>query len=298
MVNDDPRTSGSSIEFEQDWQLVLEEAHPEYLVTPSKDTGRQSDLLEWIKVRQIERFLAEVGLRHGRMLEYGCGAAGVSLYFAGRGYETHICDLSAKALKVAALNQERNFVPAQLASTSVANVFQLPYASASFDVVMSYGLLEHFSAAALRGLLAESIRVLRPGGLFIADIVPGPERWNARTLGNVANWLAATLYHAGAGRIGEARQRFRRYFDYYFETTFDDRTWTAILAQHPLEDVRVDVCRPFPILAIGGALEKQYTRFMLKMLPFHERFDGANTWFSRRWGWMYLARARKKGSVN
>lgn len=294
MVNDGLRVRGSSAEFEQDWQLVLQGTHPEYLIKPSKDTGRQSDLLEWIKVRQIEKLLAEAGLHRGCMLEYGCGAAGVSLYFASRGYETHVCDLSAKALQVAALNQEQNFASTRLASSSVADIFQLPYASASFDVVMSYGLLEHFSAEALRDLLAESIRVLRPGGLFIADIVPGPERWNARTLGIITNWLASTLYHISVGRMSEVRQLFRWYFDYYFESTFDDRTWAAILAQHPLEDIRVDVCRPFPILAISGALEKYYTALILRMLSFHESFDGANTWFARRWGWMYLASGRKR----
>lgn len=294
MVNDNMRTRGSLDEFDQDWRLVLEGNRQDYLITPSMITGRQSDLLEWIKVNQIERLLTEGGLRGGDMLEYGCGAAGVSLHFAERGYKTHICDLSETALQVAALNRECNFPAVALASSTAADVFRLPYASDCFDVVMSYGLLEHFSAEALRGLLTETIRVLRPGGFFIADIVPGPERWNARTLGLIVNWLASTIFHLATGQWREARQLHNRYFDYYYETTFDDRAWAAILAQHPLETVRVDVCRPFPLLAINGTLEKKYTALMLKLLRFHERFDGANTWLTRRWGWMYLASGRKK----
>lgn len=297
MTEADTRQSGSSPEFEKDWQIVLSGEHLEYLIAPSPLTGRQSDLLEWIKVRQLEKLLANSGVRSGRMLEYGCGAAGVSLYFAQHGYETHVCDLSENALKVADLNRQHNFETATLTSSCAANVFELPYASNSFDVVMSYGLLEHFRPETLKILLAETIRVLRPGGLWIADIVPGPERWNARTFGITANWLASTLYHVCTGRLRELIRLHERYFEYYFETTFDDRTWAAILTQHPLEDVRVDVCRPFPVLAISGPLEKRYTALILKMIRLHEQFDGANTWFTRRWGWMYLASGRKIGSV-
>lgn len=295
---DKNRESGSISEFEQDWQNVLAGNKADYFVVPSYTSGRQVDLLEWIKVSQVEQLLQGAGICNGRMLEYGCGAAGVSLYFAQRGYETHVCDLSEKALRVALLNQERNFAIGELASASRANVFELPYADNSFDAVMSYGLLEHFSADALRGLLTETIRVLRPGGLFVADIVPGPERWNVRTFGTIANWVASSVFHVAKGHwhcLGQLRQH---YFDHYFETIYDDQTWAAILTQHPLEDIRVDVCRPFPVLAISGLAEDCYTAFLRKMLVVHNRFDGANTWLTRKWGWMYLASGRKQSLGN
>lgn len=297
MVVTDGRQTGSTDEFEEDWRAVLAGERSEYLIVPSPTSGKQSDLLEWIKVKEIERLLSDAGVSGGRMLEYGCGAAGVSLYFAQQGYEAHVCDLSENALKVAALNQARNFDSTHLASSSAANVFQLPYAANSFDVVMSYGLLEHFTAEALSGLLSETVRVLRPGGMFIADIVPGPERFNARTFGLAINWIASSFAHIARGKWRDLAQVRHDYFEYYFETAFDDQTWAAILAQHSLESIRIDVCRPFPTLAISGRLERQYSQMMMKMIRFHEAFDGANTWFSRRWGWMYLASGRKKASI-
>lgn len=48
------------------------------------------------------------------------------------------------------------------------DALQLPYSDSSFDVVMSFGLLEHFSA--IENPIAEQMRVLRPD-LFLADIV-------------------------------------------------------------------------------------------------------------------------------
>jgi SAM-dependent methyltransferase len=294
MVGIDERQRGSSTEFEEEWQSVLSYDRPEYLIAPSPSSGRQNDLLEWIKVQQIEQLFEEAGIQSGRLLEYGCGAAGVSLYFAEHGYEAHICDLSENALKVANLNREYNFKEVDLASSVAADVFQLPYATNSFDAVMSYGLLEHFSPEFLSRLLSETIRVLRPGGLFIADIVPGHKRYNARTLGVVANWFASSLLSISTGRWEDLARLRRGYFEHYFETTFDDQTWAAILAQHPLEGIRVDVCRPFPLLAITGTVEDFYTRIKQKSLEFHRAFDGANNWFSRQWGWMYLASGRKK----
>jgi SAM-dependent methyltransferase len=46
----------------------------------------------------------------------------------------------------------------------------LPFPAGSFDVVLSGGLLEHFRDPT--PVLAEMARILRPGGLFYADIVP------------------------------------------------------------------------------------------------------------------------------
>lgn len=191
-------------------------------------------------------------------------------------------------------NRQRNAPDTQIASASVANVLDLPYGDASFDVVMSFGLLEHFEMDSLRRLIEESIRVLKPGGLFIADIVPGLKRYNARTFSQVINFLASAMLRFLKGRWQELTPLYREYFDQYFETTYDDRAWAALLTEMELKNVRVDVCRPFPILALSGRAEQLYTGLINRNLGFHQRFDGANSWFTRRWGWMYLSSGTKE----
>ena len=145
----------------------------------------------------------------------------------------------------------------------------------------------------LHQLLNETIRVLKPGGLFIADIVPGPKRFNIRTLSLLVNYMASLGIYLMRGKWGEISSLYHKYFDYYYETAYDDQTWFKILREHHLCDLKVDVCRPFPPLALSGALERAYTKVILNSLPFHQRFDGANNWLTRRWGWMYLASGRK-----
>ena len=51
-----------------------------------------------------------------------------------------------------------------------ADALALPLADASCDLVLSGGLLEHFADP--RPVLAEMVRILRPGGTFYADVVP------------------------------------------------------------------------------------------------------------------------------
>jgi SAM-dependent methyltransferase len=293
LVEDRNRTGGSTAEFKDDWRRVLETNDPRYLVYPSPITGRQLDFLEWIKAHQIVDLLREERIAVGRLLEYGCGAAGISIYMAKLGYESHICDLSPMALEVASRNRERNAPDISFASSVSANALELPYADGSFDVVMSFGLLEHFEPEPLNRLLADVIRVLKPAGLFIADIVPGPERLNARTIGIMASYVGSLGFHLLRGKWLRARELHRLYFDYYYENTHDDGLWASKLRQHGLCNVNVDVCRPFPPLALAGIAERAYTGVMRRSIEWHRRFDQANSWFVRRWGWMYFATARK-----
>jgi arsenite methyltransferase len=69
-----------------------------------------------------------------------------------------------------------------------AHIEELPFADASFDVVISNGVI---NLSLLKGrVFAEAARVLRPGGkLVIADIVSG-HALKERTRRNVELWAA------------------------------------------------------------------------------------------------------------
>lgn len=294
MVDTDAtRTAGSGVTFDDDWQRVLATDDQRYLVYPDAHSGRQVDLLEWIKARQIQQILHRFNVRSGDVLEYGCGAAGMSLFLAQQGYRCHLCDLSRHALHVAERNRQQHAPQAQLESAVVGDGLLLPYAANSFDVVMSYGLLEHFAPQPLDRLLAETTRVLKPGGVFLADIVPGPEQFNMRTISLFINATGSAGAHLLRGQWQQVPHVFHAYFEHFYENTHDAASWQRILSSHSLSRVQVDVCRPFPLLALSGPIEQQYTALLRAALPLHQRFDGANNWLTRRWGWMYLAYGRK-----
>jgi len=288
-------TSGSLETFDQEWRSVLAGKNSRYFIHPTRETKKQFDFFEWVKAQQISEIIQQADLPGYKVLEYGCGSAGLSLYLATMGFQSHICDLSMDALKVAQHNQQLNYPQVDFCSKVNSNVLGLPYADASFDLVMSFGLLEHFDTDALHILLQEVTRVLKPGGLFIADIIPGPERWNVRTFGILASYLGSTGFRFFTGRWKELKSLHQKYFEHYFESTYNDSAWAGFLTFHGLTEVQVSVCRPFPPLALPESLELFYVQLMERMLPFQKRFDQANNWLTRRWGWMYLARARKPG---
>jgi SAM-dependent methyltransferase len=92
---------------------------------------------------------------------------------------------------------------------------RLPFRDRAFDVVYSSNVLEHVPVQTLRHLLAETARVLRPGGTAV-HVLPSP-MWRLVTMIAHYPWVILTVlglrvreYAAkGAGAAGRAA-RFRR----------------------------------------------------------------------------------------
>jgi SAM-dependent methyltransferase len=110
------------------------------------------------------------GAKTARLLDLGCGAGHVAFAVAPAVAEVVAYDLSADMLAVVAESAKsrglRNVV------TQQGGVERLPFADASFDVVMSRFSAHHwrsFSAG-----LAEARRVLKPGGqaAFVDCVAP------------------------------------------------------------------------------------------------------------------------------
>ncbi len=129
-----------------------------------------AELWETVKFQRLEEIFPH---SPQRSLEVGCGSGGVSLYFHDRhGYHVTLVDLSAEALAFAQRNfRDNSRAPRCQAAFVKADAQGLPFPDGAFDLVMSFGLLEHF--ADIVPPIAEQLRVLRPGGLFFADVVTG-----------------------------------------------------------------------------------------------------------------------------
>jgi SAM-dependent methyltransferase len=74
----------------------------------------------------------------------------------------------------------------------LADLRKLPFADGTFTKAFSLDVLEHLSPEALRGMLAEAARILRPGGaLFVYTHVRknAPIAKGLRIINRVAEWL-------------------------------------------------------------------------------------------------------------
>jgi ubiquinone/menaquinone biosynthesis C-methylase UbiE len=101
-------------------------------------------------------------------LELGAGRGTTSMYLASRGCDVTMVDLSSAGFKVAQANFAREGL--RLPTLVQADARQTDLPPASFDCIFNIGLLEHFADP--RPVLAESVRLLRPGGLQFAVVIP------------------------------------------------------------------------------------------------------------------------------
>jgi ArsR family transcriptional regulator len=121
--------------------------------------------------REVERLIVELlsGPRLGDLLDVGTGTARILELLAPRIGRGEGIDLSREMLAVARANLER----AGLANCAVrqADMYDLPFEAASFDVVSVHQVL-HFADEPAR-VIAEAARGLRAGGrMVVVDFAP------------------------------------------------------------------------------------------------------------------------------
>jgi ubiquinone/menaquinone biosynthesis C-methylase UbiE len=138
---------------------------------------------------RFTRMAGRDGWPYATVLEIGCGTGffTLNLMLAGVIGEAHVTDISPGMVRVA----ERNAANLGLrVEGRVADAERLPYADATFDLVVGHAVLHHIPDVTLA--LREVLRVLKPGGRFV--VAGEPTTYGdlvARRLSH-ATWLAAT----------------------------------------------------------------------------------------------------------
>src|SRR5262245_59494275 len=199
----------------------------------------------------------------GAVCEVGCGSARL-LARVG---------LTSSALSLVAVDQSS--VALELAKATAAafkvsirtiqgTVVALPLQDATVDVVLSGGLLEHFPEP--EPVLAEMVRVLRPGGIIYADVVPRKISW----------------YRAHEA----ARMRTSEYLeDGVYESSLGPRDYERRLRLMGCEVIDSCWCGVYP-------WRLQYRRVGPLVARASGILDG--TPIATRWGWYFMLVATKR----
>jgi len=101
-------------------------------------------------------------LHDGRILEVGAQTGVDAEYISRLGYNVISVDYNGEAINM--MRQRK------INAIIKADGLDLPFADASFDLVYSQGLVEHFIGSELDQLLEEQIRVIRPNGYLLIDV--------------------------------------------------------------------------------------------------------------------------------
>jgi ubiquinone/menaquinone biosynthesis C-methylase UbiE len=245
---------------------VWEEVFKGNDVVFSENPQTQNQLFDLTKINFLEEIL---GTGKKKMLEVGAGSAYVSLYFAKRGFDCTCLDINAPILKIAEKNFEKENAKGKFV---VGTAEKLPFKDNSFDIVSSFGLMEHFAdpLPAFR----EMIRVLKPGGLFFADIVPN--RFSVQSLGNIFNFLVTFPFSPS-----KAMRNFR---PLYFESNLTWADYKKLIEDAGIKNLKVRGNRPWPRLTLPRALDKIYTIIMKPSLSLWKKFDRWDSGIAKWWG--------------
>ena len=221
--------------------------------------------------RDIFNFIDETKVAHlrpllppgGRAIEIGAGSGRLLIRLGlERPYRLVALDYAPYAVRAVRENLRR---ARRAGHVLFGDARALPFPDSSFAVVLSGGLLEHFRDPA--PVLAEMSRILRPGGLFYADIVPrrvSLYRWAERSRIARDDQLSEGIYESDLGK----------------------GAWTALLRGAGLRDVRVISAGVYPPYTLRG-----YEELTWRYGGLLRALDG--TVIADLLGFFYLCTARK-----
>lgn len=202
-LNDSVRALRTEI-FSKDWPLD-EEIRETAATLPSHSfLSNPSGQYPYIYLTRFVKALAE---RHFSrpfcdlsILDWGCGKGHVSKLIRDLGPK-HLdsCDLLSDSGD-STFGQEAPIIKRfSIPVMPLQHEYVLPYDSASFDALLSVGVLEH--VANERASLAEITRVLKPRGLFFCFFLPTRFSWTQQ----VDRWLGVN-YHDRLYTEGRVRE--------------------------------------------------------------------------------------------
>ncbi|MBI2932163.1 MAG: class I SAM-dependent methyltransferase [Planctomycetes bacterium] len=172
----------------------------------TRDRALLGRLFHALLPRDFRRVEVETYVQgRGRVLVIGCGGGIETLALGAVGI-----DIEMPLLRVASEVRARAEPTFQAASFTAASGSQLPFRAESFDAILSDNVVEHIPGDALRRHFAETLRVLRSGGLYVLTspnlAYEDPPKPGHVSLHTYAEW-ERLLSDAGYGRIETPRRR-------------------------------------------------------------------------------------------
>ena len=264
------------------------------LIRTGKTGARQITITgpgELHKIKYFEELME--GCDYKTCLEVGSGRGSISSYFADNGFNCTLLDTSESVLKTAKEIFERNGHDANFVH---GNALDMPFEDNSFDVVVSIGLLEHFED--IETPIYEQYRVLKPGGLLLAYIVPERPDNVQRNFNWVNNILKTvySLFSSGKEKTLEKVDLFR--------SDFGSERYLPCINKLKITDLKVTGLYPLPMIShspefpfslMPKYLEKGLTKFYSGVLAVRKKLYGKNPWTcDEKFGQAFLIAFKKK----
>jgi ubiquinone/menaquinone biosynthesis C-methylase UbiE len=288
----DRKSSGSAKAFDENWRR-LEEGNRYYFMR-----GIPDNQIEFAFQNHWRVFRSILGkVLSGHLLEVGCGRGSISAFFADEGFDAHLLDSSEKALQIARLNFNLDHLKGEYIC---GDALELPYKANSFDVVVSIGLLEHFSD--VRKPLLEQMRVLRPGGIFLGYVVP-ERKLSVQTLAIPINALLRACYRSFPWHSKESPRKGPTGKAPLYRNNYSSTDYLAVLQRGETESCGSFGMFPLPLIShspgfpfslMAPSLERNLVKLWKLALRLRSG-NGRDPWICpESWGLAFLVWARKR----
>lgn len=166
------RRSPGTAPLEPRYRAMLEEHRERWWNSENWDKWAEHYVSEYPRgrfiLRTIRRYAPDLPLESARVLDVGCGDAGVLIAFAEAGARCAGVEPDPRSLERGQVRAEEHGVRIDLRHGFAE---ALPFEDAAFDLVVLDNVLEHVGDRA--ATLAEIRRVLRPGGVLYL-VTPKP----------------------------------------------------------------------------------------------------------------------------
>ena len=159
-------------------------------------------------VRALELICRQRGLNpsEARLLDWGAGKGHINYLLTNAGFDVISADVNQEAPDSSFGQQTPIIAAKQIKIVALEHEWELPFGDDSFDVVVSFGVLEHVPNDELS--LQEIRRVLKPGGIFFFAFLPYWLSWSQRLAHFRGDWYHPRLYRTSDLRRMAARAEF------------------------------------------------------------------------------------------
>jgi ubiquinone/menaquinone biosynthesis C-methylase UbiE len=271
MTTQSATQSGSVEQFDRNWKNRKETKYNHWTRGEPANQIQLAFRMHWNLFREL------IGERTGKCLEIGAGRGSISSYFADAGFDCTLVDTSPTIVKVAEEIFERNGHKGRFL---VGDAEKLEFADEEFDVTVSIGLIEHFADPTK--MIAEQLRVLKPGGIFLGYIVPAK-----RSVPQLAATPLNLALKAGHRLVAKAKPQTEAAKEEVFRTDYDAKYYEAVASKLGAKKVSCFGVYPLPMVShspdfpfslMPPPAEKLLVGTFDRILKLRQRTFGQNPW--------------------
>ena len=238
-------------------------------------------------------FLREIfSAAPGRLIaNLGCGKGTHSIPMEHRGFRVVNADFSVDALVLTRdYYESQGFKPLLVR----CDIKALPFKTETFDIVMNFGVMEHFHDIEVP--YREMYRILKPKGVFQSEVVT--KRFSLYSIELFIVALLYLVFNLVTFRLSKVRGLFRsdtQGHD-FFENSYPLTQYEKVISELGVSDLKSVGVRPCMYFPLPPSLDKVYSKIFKIFLLLCRRRTTSGSRFSKRWCPVWLLYGIKQTS--